>query len=103
MTIEAQTTPIGTASTKLRSNAMSTAPRVMVLGKGMQRGRHDDRQRSADRQVHATEFIEAERAQHLVEDRHQHGAAADAEQAGKETRDGAGRHQREHERQKFGK
>ncbi len=48
-------------------------------------------------------ILETERTQHLVEDRHQHSAAADAEQAGEKTRDGAGRHQRQHERQKFGK
>src|ERR1700736_1435871 len=45
-------------------------------------GRHDDRERGADAQLHAHLFGHAEDAEHLVERRHDQGAAADAEQPG---------------------
>ena len=49
---------------------------------GADRGRHDDRERGADAQLHAHLVRHAENAEHLVEHRHDDGAAADAEQAG---------------------
>ena len=49
---------------------------------GPDRGRHDDRDRGADAKLHAHRVGHAEHAEHLVEHRHDDGAAADAEQAG---------------------
>jgi hypothetical protein len=45
-----------------------------------QRGRHDHGERSADREMHADGVVDPERAERLVQDRHQNAAAADAEQ-----------------------
>ena len=51
---------------------------------GAERGRHDDRERGADAELHADVLGNPERAKHLVEHRNDDAAAADAEQAGEE-------------------
>src|SRR6185437_3191205 len=57
------------------------------------RGRNDGRQRRADRDVHAHIGIDPHKIQHVIEHRHDHDAAADAEHAGEEPADDAGDHQ----------
>ena len=52
-------------------------------------GRHDDRDRGADAELHAHVLGHAERAEHLVQHRHDDAAAADAEQAGEKPGDDA--------------
>ncbi len=54
------------------------------------RGRNNDGERGADAQLHAHVFRHIERAEHLVQHRHDDGAAADAEQAGKDADQNAG-------------
>jgi len=53
-------------------------------------GRDDDGERSADAHLHAYVFRHVERAKDFVEHRHDDGAAADAEQAGKDADEDAG-------------
>ena len=65
---------------------------------GADRGRDDDGERGADAQRHAHAVRHVDDAEQLIERRHQHGAAADAEQAGQKTRDRAGDQQCQGER-----
>jgi hypothetical protein len=57
---------------------------------GAQGGRHDDRERGADAELHAQLLRDLEMAKHLIERRYDDGAAADAEEAGKDAGGGAG-------------
>jgi hypothetical protein len=50
--------------------------------KGINIGRHDDRDRGSDAKLHAHIVGHAEDAEYLVEDRHDDAAAADTEHAG---------------------
>jgi len=56
-------------------------------------GGNDDRERRADRKRHAHRFRHVEHGEHLIENRHDDGAAAHAEEAG----ENAGHHARHHE------
>src|SRR5262245_61411384 len=56
------------------------------------RGRHDDRERGADADLHPNLLGDAEHAEDLVEHRHDDGAAADAEQPSEHTGDDAANH-----------
>ncbi|MNY29789.1 hypothetical protein D3C86_1638520 [compost metagenome] len=54
---------------------------------GTNGGRHDDGKRRAEREMHAHRLRHIQKPEDLVEDGHQHRAAADAEQAGQKTGD----------------
>jgi AbrB family looped-hinge helix DNA binding protein len=55
-----------------------------VPREGPQRGRDDHGKRGADREVHPDRLVDAERAEQLVQHRHQDAAATDPEQAGEQ-------------------
>jgi hypothetical protein len=57
---------------------------------GAPRRRQDDRQRGADAELHAYLVRHLEHAEHFEQHRHDHGAAADPEQAGKDPGDDPG-------------
>ena len=63
---------------------------VAVDAEGEHVGRHDDRDRGPDAELEAHLVRHAEHAEHLVEDRNDEGAAADAEQPGQDAGDDAG-------------
>jgi len=52
---------------------------------GLDRGRHDDRERGANAKLHAHRVGHVEDAEHLIEHRHDDRSAADAEQTGEQS------------------
>jgi hypothetical protein len=63
---------------------------LLVRGEGADGSGHDNRRRRAQRQMHPHIIRHMHRAEHFKKRRHQHRAAANAEQAGQNTCDCAG-------------